>query len=133
MLLYLRLESVISVCLVIIFIKCPRQSVQGLFLLINKLISYPTKPHPYKTNKCDEKGTYVCLLSRRFQPFACYCRFANFRENFIFANSIKRHISDVKNSRLRQDLPMSINERVILPFRVGFIFAKLRICEVSRK
>ena len=25
-----------------------------------------------------------------------YCRFGNFRENFIFANSIKRHISDVK-------------------------------------
>ena len=37
-----------------------------------------------------------------------YCRFGNFRENFIFANSIKRHISDVKNSRLRQDLPISI-------------------------
>ena len=31
-----------------------------------------------------------------------YCRFGNFCENFIFANSIKRHISDVKNSRLRQ-------------------------------
>ena len=46
-----------------------------------------------------------------------YCRFGNFRENFIFANSIKRHISDVKNSRLRQDLPISINDRVILPFR----------------
>ena len=27
-----------------------------------------------------------------------YCRFGNFRENFIFSNSIKRHISDVKNS-----------------------------------
>ena len=26
-----------------------------------------------------------------------YCRFGNFRENFIFANSIKRHIRDVKN------------------------------------
>ena len=56
-----------------------------------------------------------------------YCRFGNFRENFIFANSNKRHISDVKNSRLRQDLPISINERVILPFREGFIFTKLRI------
>ena len=62
-----------------------------------------------------------------------YCRFGNFRENFIFANSIKRHISDVKNSRIRQDLPLSINDRVILPFREGFIFTKLRICEVSRK
>ena len=35
-------------------------------------------------------------------------------------NSIKRHISDVKNSQLRQDLPISINERVILPFPEGF-------------
>ena len=41
---------------------------------------------------------------------AYYCRFGNFRENLIFANSIKRHISDVKNSRLRQDLPISIND-----------------------
>ena len=62
-----------------------------------------------------------------------YCRFGNFRENFIFANSFKRHISDVKNSRIRQDLPISINDRVISPFREGFIFTKLRICEVSRK
>ena len=38
-----------------------------------------------------------------------YCSFGNFRENFIFANSIKTHTSDVKNSRLRQDLPISIN------------------------
>ena len=36
-----------------------------------------------------------------------YCRFGNFRENFIFANSIKRHISDVKKSRLGHDLPVS--------------------------
>ena len=62
-----------------------------------------------------------------------YCRFGNFRENFIFANSIKRHISDVKNSRLMQVIPISINDRVILPFLEGFIFTKLRICEVSRK
>ena len=58
------------------------------------------------------------------------CRFRNFRENFILANSIKRHVSDVKKSRLRQDLPISINERVILPFCEGFIFTKLCICEV---
>ena len=65
--------------------------------------------------------------------FVQYCRFGNFRENFIFANSIKRHISDVKNSPIRQDLPLSVNDIVILPFREGFIFTKLRICEVSRK
>ena len=62
-----------------------------------------------------------------------YCRFGNFRENFIFVNSIKRHIGDVKNSRLRHVIPISINDRVILPFREDIIFAKLRICEVLRK
>ena len=35
----------------------------------------------------------------------------------------------MKNSRLRQDLHISINDRVILLFREGFIFMKLRICE----
>ena len=51
----------------------------------------------------------------------------------MFANCIKRHISEVKTSRLRQDLAISINDRVILPFREGFIFSKVCICEVSRK
>ena len=58
-----------------------------------------------------------------------YFRFRNFHNNFIFANSIKRHISDVKNLQLRQDLPTTINERVIVPFCEGFIFTKLRPCE----
>ena len=62
-----------------------------------------------------------------------YCRFGNFCENFIFANGIKRHISDVKNSRLKQGLPISIHDRVILPFREDFIFMKLRICDLLRK
>ena len=62
-----------------------------------------------------------------------YCRSGNFCENFIFANSIKRHISDVKNSQLRQGLPISINDKVNLPFHEGFNFTKLRICEVLRK
>ena len=58
--------------------------------------------------------------------------------NFIFANCIKRHISDVENSRLRQDLPISINDRVILPFREGlfsriFTYAKFRENKVLAK
>ena len=72
-------------------------------------------------------------LSRDHQSTVPGKKFGNFRENFIFANSIKRHISDVKNSRIRQDLPLSINDRVILPFREGFIFTKLRICEAYAK
>ena len=47
-----------------------------------------------------------------------YCKFGNFRENFIFVNSIKIHISDVLNSRpwLGHDLPIPVNVRVVLPF-----------------
>ena len=59
-----------------------------------------------------------------------YCKFWNFRENFIFAKSIKRHICDVKNSRLGHDLPTSVKDIVISPFRDDSIFTKLRICEV---
>ena len=61
-----------------------------------------------------------------------YCKFGNFRENFTFANSVKTHICAVKNSRQGRDLPISVNERVISPIHEGFIFTKLRICEVSR-
>ena len=56
-----------------------------------------------------------------------YCKFGNFRENFIFANSVKRHICDVKLSRLGHDLLISVNDRVISPFREDFICKKLRI------
>ena len=54
-----------------------------------------------------------------------YCKSGNFRENFIFANSVKRHICDAKNLRLGHDLPISVNDRVISPFREDFIFTKL--------
>ena len=75
----------------------------------------------------------ICLLST-----AHYCSFGNFRKNLIFANSIKRRISDVKSSRLRQDLPISIIERVILPFREGlfsrnYAHAKFRENKVLAK
>ena len=68
------------------------------------------------------------ILNWKMQVIEQCCRFGNFRENLIFAKNIKIHISVVKNSRLRQDLPISVNDRVILPFREGFIFTKLRIC-----
>ena len=51
-------------------------------------------------------------------PALC-CKYGNFRENFIFANSFKRHICDVKNSRLGHDLPISVNDRVISAFLGG--------------
>ena len=55
-----------------------------------------------------------------------------FRESFIFVNSVKRHGCHVKNSRLRSDLPISVNDSEISPFIEDFIFTKLRICLVSR-
>ena len=54
-----------------------------------------------------------------------YCKFGNFRENFIFTNSVKRHIYPVENSRLGHDLPTSANDRLISTFRKDFIFTKL--------
>ena len=59
--------------------------------------------------------------------FSMYCKFGNFRENLIFANSVKRHICDVKKSRHRHDLSVSVNDRMISPFREDFIFTKLRM------
>ena len=76
-----------------------------------------------------ERSLLANVISTENSCIGLYCRFGNFRKNFIFANSIKRQISDVK----KQDLPISINSRVILQFREGFIYTKLRICKVSRK
>ena len=61
------------------------------------------------------------------------CEFGNLCENFISANRVKRHIYHVINSRLWHDLPTSVNDRVISPFREGFNFTKLRYSEVLRK
>ena len=41
-------------------------------------------------------------------------------------HNIKRHICDVRNSRLGHDIPISVNDRVILPFRECFNITKLR-------
>ena len=51
---------------------------------------------------------------------------SKFRQNFIFANSVKTHIGDVENSREGCDLLISVNDRVISPIREDFIFTKLR-------
>ena len=56
--------------------------------------------------------------------FLIYCKFGNFRENSIFASSVKRHFDDFKTSQLRHDLPISVSYGVISPFRNGFIFTK---------
>ena len=38
------------------------------------------------------------------------CKFRNFRENFIFTNSVKKHICDVKKLGIGYDLPTSVND-----------------------
>ena len=50
--------------------------------------------------------------------------------NLIFTNNVKIHVCDVKNSRLGHNLPASVNDSDVNVSR-GFIFAKLRECEVS--
>ena len=51
-----------------------------------------------------------------------YCKSVIFCENFMFENSVKRHISDAENSRLGHDLHISVNDRVISAFHEDFIF-----------
>ena len=46
------------------------------------------------------------------------CKFGNFRDNFIFANSFKSNHCDFKISRLRHTLPISVNGSLISSFRV---------------
>ena len=46
---------------------------------------------------------------------------------FIFLNSVKRHICDVKYSQQGHELHISVIDRMILPFSEGFMFAKFRI------
>ena len=43
----------------------------------------------------------------------CICKFKIFRENFIFANNVKRYVCDFKNTRLEPDILISVNGRVI--------------------
>ena len=59
-----------------------------------------------------------------------YCKIGNFRDNFIFVNSVKTHICDVESSRQGRDLPLKVNDRLISLIREDYIFTK---SEVSRK
>ena len=54
--------------------------------------------------------------------YTCTIKAGNYRENSIFANSVKIYICVGKNPGLGHDLPISENDRVILAFRDGFNF-----------
>ena len=80
-------------------------------------------------NKKESRETIFILMGYCPRWSQC-CKFGNFRDNFIFANSVKGHICDFQNSRLSHDLPISVQDRVILPFNEGFIFVKTsQFCE----
>ena len=51
----------------------------------------------------------------------------------LFSRIASKDIFATLKSRLGHDLPRSVNDKVISPFREDFIFTKLRICKVSRK
>ena len=97
------------------------------------------KFHKNKTIAKISKFTEMTKLQApMINPFTIicvdYCKFRNFRENFIFGNSVNRHICQVKISRLLvgPDLPTSVSSRVIFSFPDDFIFKTFCICEVSR-
>ena len=75
-----------------------------------------------------QKETFLRAMPK-YSNLPNYCKFGIFRENFIFANSVKRHICHAQSSRKRHDLNVSINNRLNSLFREGFIFTKLRICD----
>ena len=71
-----------------------------------------------KTYKCDKNPAYqilvlLTLLSNESSGTV---------NSEIFANSVTRHICDVKHLRLGHDLLISVNNRVTLPIHEDFIF-----------
>ena len=56
--------------------------------------------------KCIKYET--CAKLHRFNVL--YCKSGNFRDNFIFTNSVKRHIYDVKSLQLGHDKPIAGND-----------------------
>ena len=81
------------------------------------------------------------VLTRMIWPLACcichsvykFCKSGNFCQSFILANSVERHICDVKNFQLGHDLPISVNDILILLFREDFIFTNFHQSKLLRK
>ena len=59
-----------------------------------------TDKQPRMVPFASPRNTHATTLSEVIK----YCKSGNFRENYIFANSVKRHTCDAKNSRLGHDL-----------------------------
>ena len=79
--------------------------------------------------------TGVTSFGRQFDILdVIYCKSGNFRESFVFVNSVKRHICGVKISRQGHDLRISVNDSDFGNSR-GFYFhmRSFAIIKPSRK
>ena len=52
----------------------------------------------------DNEDLFKVTEIYEFTFYTVYCKFGNFRENFIFANSVKTHICNVENSWQGRDI-----------------------------
>ena len=104
---------------------CSRSSPMEVVAMLNKLYQcFDEKLENYDIYKLETIGEF-CVP---------YCKSGKIRENFIFANSVKRHIYGVKGSWLGRILhvPISVNDRVISSFREDLFsrnFAYAKFCE----
>ena len=72
---------------------------------------------------------HICSNKHEAGLLLLNCKFGNLRENFIFVNSLKRHICDVKILRLGHDLPISVKDRVIRNIARILFSRKFAFCE----
>ena len=84
----------------------------------------PGQPNNTRSGSQSAKSYQKWPPLSQIRPRCLYCKFGNFRENFIFANSVIRHICQYKNSRLVPDSPPSVNDRVFSPFCQSFIISR---------
>ena len=74
----------------------------------------------------------ICLLIRSKGDFHFYKKKSInvntdfFRENLFFANGVKRHIYDGKDSQLEHGLPIAVNCSLNSPVHKGHIFVNPR-------
>ena len=58
---------------------------------------------------CAERSRRGFVQPIQLDGIDAYCKFGNV-DNFIFANSVKRKICLIRNSRIGHDLPTSVND-----------------------
>ena len=85
-------------------LKQPKRGIGLLFSLSLRLFLISVHARCKVSDETAQMLRLVGVLAAR----SCkYCKLGNFRKNFIFAKSLKRHTCDVQNSQLSHDLPKS--------------------------